>query len=726
LIARADGTDTLAEAAENNNAGSAALKVGVDLVVSALSGPAAAGPGESITLSETTRQQGGGTAPASVTHYLLSTDAVADSGDTLLGSRGVPQLASGASSSASTLVAIPPGTPVGAWYVIAKADGDGSIAEVSESNNTATWTLQLGADLVISSVSAPASSGAGQSVTLTDTTRNQGSAAPATVTQYYLSANTTYEAADIALGTRSVPALANGASHTGSVTLSLPTSVATGTWYILARADGADTLAEISEANNTNWRSIQIGPDLSVWSVSAPAAAGPGQTITVSDTISNSGGGSAAASAVQYYLSSDAAFDAADAVLGSRNVPAIAAGASNSGSASLTLPATLGTGNWYILARADAGGAVAELNESNNVAARGFQVGPDLVVSTLSAPAVGAAGRTLTISDSVRNQGGAAAPASTTRYYLSSNTSLDASDVAIGSASVPALAAGATSSASVTLGIPADIATGAWYLIAQADGAGEITETAETNNTNYRYLQIGVDLAVSALSAPASAAAGQTIAVSDTTRNQGAGLAPASSTQFFLSANSTLDATDTLLGARALPALDTGASSAGATPIALPATLSAGVWFVIAKADAEGAVTETSEVNNTSYWSVQVGPDLMVYSATVPATAVAGQSLAIGDTIRNLGAADAPASVAHFYLSRDSVLDAGDRLLGARGVPAMAAGTLQSGTTTLTLPADTAAGGSFLLVKADGEGSIAESSETNNVVWRWFTVSAAP
>jgi subtilase family serine protease len=123
---------------------------------------------------------------------------------------------------------------------------------------------------------------------------------------------------------------------------------------------------------------------------------------------------------------------------------------------------------------------------------------------------------------------------------------------------------------------------------------------------------------------------------------------------------------------------------------------------------------------------VQVGPDLMVYSATVPATAVAGQSLGIGDTIRNLGAADAPASVVQFYLSRDSVLDAGDRLLGARDIPAMAAGTLQPGTSTLALPADTAAGGWFLLVKADGEGSIAESSETNNVVWRWFTVSAAP
>ncbi len=78
-------------------------------------------------------------------------------------------------------------------------------------------------------------------------------------------------------------------------------------------------------------------------------------------------------------------------------------------------------------------------------------------------------------------------------------------------------------------------------MIAQADGASEVLETTETNNTKVSAaIKVGPDLIVSAMSAPASAAAGGTISVTDTTKNQGAGTAGASSTGFYLSANTTV------------------------------------------------------------------------------------------------------------------------------------------------------------------------------------------
>ena len=68
--------------------------------------------------------------------------------------------------------------------------------------------------------------------------------------------------------------------------------------------------------------------------------------------------------------------------------------------------------------------------------------------------------RTISVSDTTKNQGGGAAAASTTRFYWSTNTSLDASDQIIGSRSVPPLAPGASSSVTTTLTVPATAAAG--------------------------------------------------------------------------------------------------------------------------------------------------------------------------------------------------------------------------------------------------------------------------
>ena len=82
----------------------------------------------------------------------------------------------------------------------------------------------------------------------------------------------------------------------------------------------------------------------------------------------------------------------------------------------------------------------------------------------------------------------------------------------------------------------------------------------------------GPDLVVATLMAPAAAAAGSAIDVSDTTRNQGAGAASASTTSFYLSTNAVFDGADVLLGARPVPALAPSASSTSITSLALPPT----------------------------------------------------------------------------------------------------------------------------------------------------------
>jgi subtilase family serine protease len=156
---------------------------------------------------------------------------------------------------------IPPGTSTGSYSVIARADADNAVLETSETNNTYVRTIKIGPDLDVSTLTASASTvAAGAAVTVTDKIINDGGGqAAATATRFYLSSNTTLDAADVLLAAvRPVPALAPAGSSTGSTLVMIPAGTAAARYYILAKTDGDETLAETSETNNVLSRSIQV------------------------------------------------------------------------------------------------------------------------------------------------------------------------------------------------------------------------------------------------------------------------------------------------------------------------------------------------------------------------------------------------------------------------------------------------------------------------------------
>ncbi|MGE5243729.1 MAG: CARDB domain-containing protein [Betaproteobacteria bacterium] len=467
-----------------------------DLAVSSLSTPLIAGAGQSIVISDTTVNKGAGPSEASVTGFYLSSNLTLEASDANLGSRDVPPLAVGASSSATTTVTIPAGTPTGSYFVLAMADATRLVTESQENNNAAFHALRVGPDLVVSSVTVPSSAAAGGTITVSDTTANTGGgSADASTTSFYLSSNPSFDTADVSLGSRAVPSLAPGAVSTASTTLTLPGATATGLYYVIARADSGSVVVETSEINNARpSASIRVGPDLVETAVTAPSTAGAGSAIVVSDTASNAGAGQASASTTAFYLSSNSLLDGTDVQLGTRPVPPLAAGASNSGLTTLTIPAGTATGYYYVLAKADANDQVVESIETNNVRSSFIvRIGPDLIVSGLMlTPNKSAPGGTIAVTDSTKNSGGGAAGPSTTRFYLSTNLALDASDVPLGSRAVGPIAPGGVSTATTTIAIPAGTAAGTYYVIAAADADNAVVETAETDNTRLAYLQIVV------------------------------------------------------------------------------------------------------------------------------------------------------------------------------------------------------------------------------------------
>ena len=129
-------------------------------------------------------------------------------------------------------------------------------------------------------------------MTVTDTTRNQGTGpVGASTTSFYLSANATLDAGDTFMGSRDVPGLTPGTTDVASTVLTVPSNAATGTLWLIAKADGPNAFSEPNEVNNTRYASVRIGPDLVVATLTVPGVAGPGSTISVTETTKNQGAG---------------------------------------------------------------------------------------------------------------------------------------------------------------------------------------------------------------------------------------------------------------------------------------------------------------------------------------------------------------------------------------------------------------------------------------------------
>lgn len=260
-----------------------------------------------------------------------------------------------------------------------------------------------------------------------------------------------------------------------------------------------------------------------------------------------------------------------------------------------------------MIASADGGKTLPETSETNNTrVSSSIKIGADLVVTVLIATSDTPLGGTLSVTDTTKNQGAGPAADASTGFYLSVNSVLDAGDVFLGARGVGALAPTATSSATTVLQIPAGTAAGAYYLVAAADWAEVAPESVESNNTRVFNIRIGPDLAVSALTVPSAAAAGATISVSDTTKNQGPEATPAATTRFYLSTNSSVGTGDVMLGGRAVGALAAGASAAGSVTLVIPAQTAPGSYYVVAMADADSVVPESVETNNTRYRAITI------------------------------------------------------------------------------------------------------------------------
>jgi subtilase family serine protease len=91
-------------------------------------------------------------------------------------------------------------------------------------------------------------------------------------------------------------------------------------------------------------------------------------------------------------------------------------------------------------------------------------------------------GHAFTAAETTKNFGLGTAGSSTTRYYLSTDTTFDIGDVLLAVRGVPGLASGEQSRGKISIVVPARTAAGSYFILACADDLNVVSETSESNN----------------------------------------------------------------------------------------------------------------------------------------------------------------------------------------------------------------------------------------------------
>jgi subtilase family serine protease len=142
VCAKADLGGTAEELDETNNTLCSAGTVNVPAPDLLLTGGSTATTtiirGKTFSLSTTVKNQGAFPAGGFTIAFVLSPTASYTDPDAedITGTRTVPSLASGASSTAATKLTIPVSMPVGSYFLCGLADSAGTVAESNETNNS--------------------------------------------------------------------------------------------------------------------------------------------------------------------------------------------------------------------------------------------------------------------------------------------------------------------------------------------------------------------------------------------------------------------------------------------------------------------------------------------------------------------------------------------------------------------------------------------------------------
>lgn len=413
-----------------------------------------------------------------------------------------------------------------------------------------------------------------------------------------------------------------------NATLTVPDSAASGEYVAFIFADPDGVVGEDDESNNAAFASRRLpfenssgdGPDLVTSGVSVrPALANVLTNVTLSANIANAGNAFSGAFDYAVYLSAgNPTLQDEDRLLLTGSVSNLPAGQTfRIADVAVTIdPPVTELGEYFVLVRADSADAVDETNEANNVSASprvtvtDIEVpGADIVpTSFVVLPSTTFIGGSVQIDLTVANQGDDPVDRQfNCKFYFSTDNVFDANvDTLVQTMLLQPLPAGEEVSQTMDAFVP-PIAPGTYTPIVACDPTLLIPESDDANNVLAASSPIviaaeaNVDLRIGTFTvSPTEPANGDPVTVSVDVCNDGSNGSTPSVVRVFISPDSELDTTDTVLLESRVPPIDPGACITVRADVPAACDTFVSEYTVFAAADVTQLVAEANETNNVA------------------------------------------------------------------------------------------------------------------------------
>ncbi|NUQ24311.1 MAG: T9SS type A sorting domain-containing protein [Saprospiraceae bacterium] len=733
-----------------------------DLDVINFAAPPTANYGQTIGLSWVVQNIGNAGTAASTwaDHIWLSVDTIVSGNDILLGSwSNLNYLNPGESYTQTQDLNLPYGY-FGVFYLIIES-GVG-IQEVQITNNTQHLPLLITIpplpDLRVESVAAPTAAFGGDNVSITWQVNNHGEL-DATRDWYdyiYLSNSNTFNASNATLlgsywagGTSLI--LHQDSAYSQTQTVQIPYS-AYGQLWLHVLTDAQSQEVELIENNNagTTMQAIAVSllpsPDLEPISISIPATASSGQTISVGFTIRNNGAENypnQTAWLDKVFISQNAVFDNSAVLVGSAyHFGGIAIGGSYSTTISFQIPNGT-SGNYYVFVKTDANDNVFEyIFENNNIAASLSTISisltptPDLNISNIIPSSFSMTEQqAYSLVWKTKNIG----YASVTGPYreaviLSQNPNWDGSSgsfVSIGSFQrTGSLSSGDSITYTTNFILPNLADGGVWYFYIKTDSNNDIYEHGgELNNLSrsngVTVTQQFADLEILGFNAPAGANSGSTIATNWQVRNSGN--VPTGTGYWadyvWLSTDASLNGGDYLLGyVEHIGGLLPDSSYSKSRLFSIPNGLSGNYFLLLDVAYSASAVNDNNLGNDFVVIPILVNltpsADLVITDLTLSSPVVAGQTYWAHYTVKNNGSGTVNGQIVsdRVFLGNNPALAGADDIGYTSKARILSAGQSYMDSVQVEIPAY-ANGYYYLVMRTDNTDNIYEFNGENNNVY---------
>ena len=462
------------------------------------------------------------------------------------------------------------------------------------------------------------------------------------------------------------------------------------------------------------------GPELVGQIDESPRGLLPQGTANVRATVFNIGGSVAQTVSVKLFLSADNAFDNNDVMLAQATINGLAADSSVQETMSITSPAGLNSGDYYLLLEVDDNQSVAQSFRIDDhvIAKNKFSNAHDLEVLNINPQSAANPNEPLQIQFDVIQNGAPYSGNVGVSIYLSTDQVFDATDLKITTPATISLTGNSPQQLTVNGTTPANLTPGQYYAIVLLDNNQQIDEHNEFNNraSSVALLNSGPDLYASEVQIPVSVSPGSSTQITTTIDSTGVPYNGTVDYILYASLDSTLNTvTDYNLGSfQAQFAGQTQVSRS--ETITIPANITPGAYIVFAVVDPSNQIAETLESNNEflSLARFLTHTDLSVSNVSAPSAGRPGESITVNFDVQALGQTVSGSVDYRIYLSSNPSLGSSD-IAVFNGNTALTNGSIASVESTFSLPSNTLVRQWRILVEVDPDNLITESAENNNV-----------